>query len=86
MSSMQQEIQEARQAEVAVDRIERHVRLKTHGQVRNLTVTVRSGLVCLKGECRRYYTKQLATQAALEARAELDAPAGFDVHNAIEVR
>ncbi len=84
MSSMQQGVQEARQTEVVVDRIERHVRLKTHGQVRNLTVTVRSGVAYLEGECRRYYTKQLATQAALEAGVELDAPARFKVHNEIE--
>lgn len=85
MSSMQHGVQEVRSAEVTADCIERRVRLKTHGQVRNLTVTVRSGIVYLEGECRRYYTKQLATQAALEARAELDAPAGCKVHNAIEV-
>lgn len=86
MSSMPQGAPEPRSAEVAVDRIERHVRLKTHGQVRNLTVKVRSGAVYLEGECRRYYMKQLATQAASEACAELDGRARLEVHNGIKVR
>lgn len=85
MSRTQQEVPEAMSAEGALERIERHVRLKTHGQVRHLTVTVRSRVVCLEGECRTYYTKQLASQAALEACAELDACAGFELRNAIDV-
>lgn len=87
MSSATQLSRQTKSAEEAVERsIERHVRLKTHGQVRNLTVMARLGAVRLMGECRKYYTKQLASQAALEACANLFARDEFQVQNAIEVR
>ncbi len=86
MSSVMHGVLQATSAEATAERIKRHVRLKTYGQVRNLTVLVQSKAVCLVGECRKYYTKQLASQAALEACADLAACAGFEVQNAIEVR
>lgn len=87
MSSATEPSRQTKSAEEAVERsIERHVRLRTHGQVRNLTVMVRFSVVCLEGQCRRYYTKQLASQAALEAFAELGAFTGFEVHNTIDVQ
>lgn len=72
-------------SESSADWIRRCVHEKTHGQVRNLTVVVRSGVVCLDGVCTRYYTKQLASQAALEACSAPERAAKRHVQNAIMV-
>lgn len=71
--------------EHAAERIQRRVAQKTHGQVRHLTVTICSGTVCLGGQCKRYYIKQLASLAALEVCTELTSWERFEVSNAIEV-
>ncbi len=85
MSIMAQESTQVRSAEFSAEWIRCCVQQKTHGQVRHLTVVVRPGVVYLDGVCSRYYTKQLASHAALDACAVLDADAGLRVQNAIEV-
>jgi hypothetical protein len=86
MSILAQESTQMSSAEASTDKIRRCVQEKTHGQVRNLTVVVRACVVCLDGLCTRYYTKQLASQAALEACASLKRGAELNVRNAIRVR
>jgi hypothetical protein len=86
MSIFAQERTQVLSAESSADKIRRCVQEKTHGQVRNLTVVVRSCVVYLDGLCTRYYTKQLASQAALEACFSLKRSAELNVQNAIRVR
>lgn len=60
-------------------RLERTIRSRTGGHVRNLHVEITDAGVVLSGVASTYYAKQLATHAAL------DELAGTAVHNAIEV-
>lgn len=52
-------------------RVERLVREKTTGLIRDLRVTVQPGEIVLTGRAATYYAKQLATHAALEACDDL---------------
>jgi len=52
-------------------RVERLVREKTSGLIRDLRVTVLAGEVVLTGRAATYYAKQLATHAALDACDDL---------------
>ena len=52
-------------------RVERLVREKTSGMIRDLRVAVQPGEVILTGRAATYYAKQLATHAALDACEEL---------------
>jgi len=72
-----QTLPDARQALAA--RVERLVREKTSGLIRDLRVTVLAGEVVLAGRAATYYAKQLATHAALDACEE------FTLTNDIEV-
>ncbi len=47
--------------------VERVIRNRTGGQIRELRVDVFNGEVVLNGQTSTYYTKQLATHAALDA-------------------
>lgn len=49
------------------EHVERLVRQRTGGLIRNLKVAVLSGEVLLTGRASTYYAKQLATHAALDA-------------------
>lgn len=85
MSAIQQGVVCDPSTESLTEAIERWVQQKTHGQVWNLTVLVESGVVCLTGRCKRYYSKQLALQAALDVCAGLESIANAQVRNDIEV-
>jgi hypothetical protein len=61
------------------ERVERLVRQRTGGLVRDLKVAVLPGEILLTGRASTYYAKQLATHAALDA---LD---HFTLTNDIEV-
>jgi hypothetical protein len=52
-------------------RVERLVREKTSGLIRDLRVNVLAGEVVLTGRAATYYAKQLATHAALDACDDL---------------
>lgn len=67
------------EAERLAASIERAVQQETRGGVRDLTVEVDSGGVCLKGRCQTYYLKQLAQHAAMGM------PGGDRLSNHIEV-
>jgi len=47
--------------------VERLVREKTSGLIRDLRVSVHRGEIVLSGRAATYYAKQLATHAALDA-------------------
>ena len=64
-----QTLPDARQMLVA--RVERMVREKTSGLIRDLRVAVIPGEIVLTGRASTYYAKQLATHAALEAAEDL---------------
>lgn len=50
-----------------VQAVESHVRLYTHGRIRNLVVEEdQGGRVLVSGEVRTWHAKQLALQGALE--------------------
>jgi len=50
--------------------VESHVRLYTHGRIRNLVVEEdQGGCVLVSGEVRTWHAKQLALQGALELLA-----------------
>jgi hypothetical protein len=53
--------------EALVDRVERSIRLRTTGLIRNLKVEIHSEEIVVTGRAATYYAKQLATHAALEA-------------------
>ncbi|MBI3861937.1 MAG: hypothetical protein HY290_08570 [Planctomycetia bacterium] len=52
-------------------RVERMVREKTSGLIRDLRVTVMPGEIAITGRAATYYAKQLATHAALDACEDL---------------
>ena len=85
MSIVGQEATKTPSADFSAEWVQHFVQKKTHGRVRDLSVVARSGVVHLKGRCTKYYTKQLASLAALDACATLDAREKLHVHNAIEV-
>jgi hypothetical protein len=49
------------------DRIDRQVRQRTTGLIRDLKIEVLPGEILLTGRASTYYAKQLATHAALDA-------------------
>lgn len=49
------------------ERVERLVRQRTSGLIRDLKVSVLPGEILLTGRAATYYAKQLATHAALDA-------------------
>jgi len=51
--------------------VERLVRSRTGGRIRDLRVEVTSGEIILSGRTTTYYDKQLATHAALAALEDL---------------
>ncbi|NOX56180.1 MAG: BON domain-containing protein [Planctomycetes bacterium] len=51
--------------------MERLVRSRTGGRIRDLRVEVTSGEIILSGRTTTYYDKQLATHAALAALEDL---------------
>ena len=53
--------------ELLVEIIERFVQSRTSGMIRGLRVDVVNGEVIISGRTSTYYTKQLATHAALRA-------------------
>jgi hypothetical protein len=53
--------------QLLVTRVERVVREKTSGLIRDLRVDCAPGEIVLTGRAATYYAKQLATHAALEA-------------------
>lgn len=57
-------------AEDLIARVERTVRCRTGGRIRDLRVEVQGGEVILSGFASTYYVKQLATHAALDELAE----------------
>ena len=65
--------------EALVTRIERIVRCRTGGRIRDLRIDVAEDNVVISGIATTYYAKQLATHAALEACEQ------FSLVNDIEV-
>jgi hypothetical protein len=59
------------EAERMAASIERAVRRKTSGGVRNLHVEVNGSGVLLAGHCNTYYCKQLAQSAAMDVSDDL---------------
>jgi hypothetical protein len=57
----------SKQGQEMVERIEHIIRARTSGQIRGLRVEYHLGEVILSGRTHTYYTKQLATHAALDA-------------------
>jgi hypothetical protein len=55
-----------------LEAIERAIRLRTSGQIRDLHVDVLDGELILTGRTTTYYTKQLATHAVLDLVDDLD--------------
>ena len=49
----------------------RNINKVTYGQVRQLQVTCPEGTIVLRGICRSYYSKQLATKAVLDTQLKL---------------
>ena len=63
-----------------LEAIERAIRLRTSGQIRDLHVDLSDGELILTGRTSTYYTKQLATHAVLDLVDDLG------LSNDIEVR
>ena len=60
-------------------RVERLVREKTNGMIRDLRVAVLPGEVIITGRAPTYYAKQLATHAALDFCDDLTLTNDIDV-------
>jgi hypothetical protein len=73
-----QTVPDARQMLVA--RVERMVREKTSGLIRDLRVEGIPGEIVLTGRAATYYAKQLATHAALEACDDLTLTNDIEVY------
>ena len=69
---------DARQALAA--RVERTIREKTSGLIRDLRVDVGVGEIVLTGRAATYYAKQLATHAALDACESLTLTNDIEVY------
>ncbi len=85
MIALQHEVVHKPSTEDLTAAIARWVQQRTHWQVWNLKVLVQSGVVCLTGRCKSYYSKQLALEGALDACADLESLATAQVSNEIEV-
>ena len=85
MSIVGQEAVQTLSADFSSEWVQHFVQEKTYGRVRNLTVILRAGVVHLNGRCAKYHTKQLASLAALDICAALNAGERFHLHSAIEV-
>ena len=66
--------------QLLVARVERMVREKTSGLIRDLRVRCEPGEVVLTGRAATYYAKQLATHAALEAANDLTLTNDIEVY------
>lgn len=66
--------------ELLIERLERLIQQRTSGGIEQLQIDVVADEVVLSGRTHTYYTKQLATHAALEALDQ------FILTNNIEVR
>ena len=67
-------------SESFVEKIERIVRLRTGGMIRGLRVSVVESEVVITGRATTYYTKQLATHAAMDAVQDLNLSNDIEVH------
>ena len=85
MSNVDVEVRRDGSFENSANHIQQWIEQKTHGRVWNLGVVVNSEAVYIRGRCKKYYTKQLALQAALEVCAQFRVSGESEVHNAIEV-
>lgn len=65
--------------EELIDAIERMVRIRTGGTIRGLRVEAGDNGVVLSGRASTYYTKQLATAAALETADEVNLTNNIEV-------
>jgi hypothetical protein len=61
-------------------RVERMVREKTSGLIRDLRVGVLPGEIVISGRAGTYYAKQLATHAAFEACEDLTLTNDIEVY------
>jgi len=66
--------------QLLVARVERMVREKTSGLIRDLRVDVMPREIVLSGRAATYYAKQLATHAALDACDELTLTNDIEVY------
>jgi hypothetical protein len=66
--------------QLLVDRVERIVREKTSGLIRDLKVELTPGEIVLTGRAATYYAKQLATHAALDACDDLTLTHDLEVY------
>jgi hypothetical protein len=66
--------------QMLVARVERMVREKTSGLIRDLRVDVMPREIVLSGRASTYYAKQLATHAALEACDDLTLTNDIEVY------
>ena len=73
-----QTVPDARQ--LLVQRVERTVREKTSGLIRDLRIECLTGEIVLTGRAATYYAKQLATHAALEACDDLTLTNDIEVY------
>lgn len=64
---MTPQLEQSRLQETFAHMVEQLVRQRTMGQIRGLRVEVSEHEVVLNGRTSTYYTKQLATHAALDA-------------------
>jgi len=65
-------VDQAKRAQVGTtdplaEQLERIIRAQTGGRIRDLHVEVRGSRVCLQGHCATFYSKQLASHAAMAA-------------------
>ncbi len=66
--------------QMLVTRVERIVREKTSGLIRDLRVDCATREIVLTGRAATYYAKQLATHAALEACEDLTLTNDIEVY------
>jgi len=65
---------------LVAESVERLVRSRTGGGIRNLRVEVAEGEVVLSGRTTTYYNKQLATHAALAAADDVSLTNDIEVY------
>jgi hypothetical protein len=76
---LRQDAKEATSIAEILEKVEKNIRLRTKGTIRDISVVLNGEIIVVTGTTSTYYNKQLASWAAA------DAANGRDVLNEIEV-
>jgi hypothetical protein len=77
---LRQDAKEATAIAEILEQVERNIRLRTGGTIRELRVVLEENTVVITGRTSTYYNKQLATHALLDAMGDRELRNEIDVN------